>query len=74
MTLLTLFYNPLQLQWSGILWMLFPLCIAVATIYKTIRTNDIHRLPCEIAKLSAYLIGGLIVLAAGAWLIVTYWP
>lgn len=70
----TLFYNPVE-RFSdlGQLLMMLPLLVAVAVIYKTIRTRNIRRLPIEILNLIGYMIGGLTVLGVALWGIQRYW-
>lgn len=70
----TIFYNPVPLSFYGQLWLLVPLCAGVAIIYKTVRVNDLRRLWREVLLLTAYMVGGLIALCAGLWLIQDYWP
>lgn len=70
----TLFYNPMELHTQSLLWMLIPLCLVVAIIYKTVRTNNISRLWWEILWLFGYIMGGLSIMGVAAWLIMTYWP
>ena len=61
----TLFTNPLPVEASHwALWLMLPLLLSVAIVYKTIRTEHICRLPVEIAKLMAYMLAGLTALAA----------
>lgn len=69
-----LFYNPMVIPWDATLWLLAPLCAAVAIVYKTVRINDVRRLPLQTAILLAYMMGGLSVLGAVLWLILKYWP
>lgn len=68
----TLFYNPISLSSDNVLWLLIPLCTAVAVVYKTVRTKDLARLWREILALVLYMLGGLTLLAAGLWAIHTY--
>lgn len=66
----TLFHNPAPIgdtNWP--LMLLLPLLVSVAIVYKTIRTDNVRRLPIEIGKLIAYMIGGLILLGAVLWLV-----
>lgn len=67
-----LFQNPVQLS-SQTLWMVVPVCVAVAAVYKTLRTRSLHRLPMEILQLSLYMLLGVAGLVAGFWLIVISW-
>ncbi|MFB3892063.1 MAG: hypothetical protein ACE15C_08580 [Phycisphaerae bacterium] len=69
-----LFVNPLPIPWSYSLWLILPLCLAVAIVYKAVRTHDVRRLWIEIAGLSLYMVAGLSALGAGLWLIQEYWP
>ncbi len=74
MTALALFVKPLTLHFHSLLWMLMPLCFSVALVYKTIRTNDLRRLPIEVARLVVYMAVGLVALGLVLWLIHAYWP
>lgn len=67
-----LFQNPVQLS-SQTLWMVVPVCVAVAAVYKTLRTRALTRLPLEILLLSLYMLLGVAGLVAGFWLIVISW-
>jgi hypothetical protein len=69
-----LFYNPITLGFYSELWLVLPLCAAVGVVYKTIRIHDLRRLPWEVLYLLAYMVAGLILLAAVLWLIHEYWP
>ena len=74
MTLASLFYNPIQLPSDSLLvWLVLPLCVAVAVVYKTLRTRSLRRLPLEIGLLMLYMVLGLAALGAGLWLIQEYW-
>lgn len=70
----TIFVNPITIPFRYQLWMLLPLCAAVATVYKTIRTTNVRRLHIEILALLAYMVGGLVALGVVLWAIHTYWP
>lgn len=70
----TIFKNPVILPFSAHLWFLLPLCVAVAVVYKTIRTNDLRRLPIEIVVLIAYMTAGLAIMGVGLWVLHEYWP
>jgi len=66
----TVFYNPMALPANGwTLWLVLPLCLSVAITYKTIRTQDLRRLPLEVAALMGYISVGLVSLGVGLWLI-----
>ena len=69
-----IFQQPVALSFDAELWLLLPLCAAVGLVYKTIRIDDLRRLPREIAFLMAYMVVGLVTLCLGLWLIQAYWP
>jgi len=70
-----LFYNQVLLRsdWSMLLVML-PLCLAVAIVYKTVRTSSLRRLPVEVLVLTAYMTVGLASLGVVLYLMQAYWP
>ena len=68
----SLFSNPMLLAADGwTLWLVIPLCVSVAIIYKTIRTNHLRGLPLEILALIGYMIVGLIALGVALWAVVS---
>ena len=69
-----LFSKPMTLHFHSLLWLLMPLCIVVAVIYKTLRTEDPRRLPMEVVHLVLYMAGGLVALGVGLWVVHEYWP
>ncbi|MDY6914417.1 MAG: hypothetical protein SVT52_08180 [Planctomycetota bacterium] len=70
-----IFYNPMNLPVGGaMLWLLLPLCVSVAVVYKTVRTKKLSRLPLEILALLGYMCAGLLTLGAVLWIIREYWP
>ncbi len=71
----TLFRNPLFLRsdWTMLLVML-PLCLAVAVVYKTVRTRNLRRLPVEVLVLMVLMISGLAALGAALYFLQAYWP
>ncbi len=70
----TLFYNPMRLSVGTVLWLVIPLCVAVTIVYKTIRTDNLKRLPVQITFLVGYILVGLAVLGVGLYLVQEYWP
>ncbi len=70
----TLFRNPMEISSSCILWLLIPLCVSVAIIYKTVRTDNVRRLHIQIVSLVAYMIAGLVLLGGVLWGSYEYWP
>ncbi|MCP4375436.1 MAG: hypothetical protein GY794_04590 [bacterium] len=69
-----LFVNPQTIPFDMILWLLLPLCAAVAIIYKTIRISDLRQLPKQAGILIIFMLAGLVALGAGLWVIHEYWP
>lgn len=74
MTFGTIFVNPFPIHTTAVLWLILPLCLAVAIVYKAVRTRDVGRLWIEVAQLALYMVAGLSALGAGLWLIQEYWP
>lgn len=68
--LATIFTNPILVPGWLTLWLLIPLIVVVAVVYKTIRTENVKKLPVEIIKLTIYMLGGLALLGFAVWLIV----
>jgi hypothetical protein len=69
MILLDWLRYPMSLPPAWTLWMLIPLCVSVAVVYKTCRVEHPRELPRELVILVAYMLGGLTVLGVGLWLI-----
>ena len=74
MSLAALFTHPLPIGYGLQLWLVAPLCLSVALVYKAVRANDMRRFPLQVVLLVLYMLGGLAVLAAGLWAIGAYWP
>ena len=70
--LATLFVHPRDLS-SAAVWMVIPVAVAVAAVYKTLRTRSPRRLPLEIVLLSAYILAGMGALIAALWLLQRFW-
>lgn len=70
----SVFTNPITLSFDSELWLLLPLCAAVAIVYKAIRIDRVRNLPREILSSMGYMAGGLILLCVVLWLIHEYWP
>jgi hypothetical protein len=68
----TLFVNPILIPQTAVLWMILPMCLSVAIVYKTVRTGDLRKLPREIAGLMVYMTGGLVLLGLVLWLVQTF--
>ena len=72
MTLGLIFYNPITLPCDSLLWLMLPLVVSVAIVYKTVRTHNLRRLPLEILGLVGYVAAGVVALAVGLWAIQAY--
>lgn len=68
----TLFVNPIVIPQTWELWLLLPLCLSVAVVYKTVRTTDLRKLPREVAGLMVYMVGGLVLLGTVLWLVMKF--
>lgn len=66
-----IFKHPLQMGINHI-WLVLPLCMVLAAVYKTIRVRRLRQLPLQILSLWAYIFTGLVVLAVAFWLLVEY--
>ena len=69
-----LFVHPVVIPFNTTLLLLFPLCAAVAIVYKTVRVDTLRRLPLQATVLIVYMLGGLCALGASLWALHTYWP
>ena len=67
-----LFYDPISLPSWTLLAMLLPLCLAVATIYKTVRVTTLRQLGWEILLLFLYMLTGLTTLMLIGYAIVAH--
>ena len=68
--LATLFVNPIDIPSWLCLWLIVPLVLATAVIYKTVRTTDISKLPKQIGRLAGVILAGVLLIAVCVWLIV----
>lgn len=69
MSLLSILTQPVTLSSATVVYLALPLCLAVAIVYKTLRTTCLRRLPLEVIITVAYVGSGLLALAVGLWLI-----
>ncbi|MCJ7544252.1 MAG: hypothetical protein MUP47_06760 [Phycisphaerae bacterium] len=72
MTLGTIFWHPMTLPCDSLLWLMLPLMVSVAIVYKTVRTRNLRRLPLEILGLVGYVAAGVVALGVGLWAIQAY--
>ena len=70
----TVFYNPMALPSGWMLWLMLPLCVSVAVVYRAIRLERLERFAWSVLGLVAYMVAGLVALGAGLWLVQEYWP
>ena len=61
-----IFTSPMNLSFEAELWLLLPLLAAVGLVYKTIRIDDLRRLPREVAFLMGYMSSGCWRCACGS--------
>ena len=66
-----IFKHPVQLGIEHV-WLVLPLCMVLAVVYKTIRVRHLRQLPLQIAGLWAYIFVGLTALAVTFWILVEY--
>lgn len=66
-----IFKHPIQMGVNHI-WLVLPLCMVLAVVYKTIRVKYLRQLPLQILGLWAYIFVGLTALAVSFWLLVEY--
>ncbi len=65
----TIFLTPISFD-SGRLWMLLPLTLAVAIVYKTLKLDNLKALPVAAFLLWITIVGGMIGVAIGLYLII----
>ena len=64
----TPFVQPLPGVWDYWAWLLLPLCIGVALVYKAIKARSMARVPIETTLITVYIL--LSMVAAGVALAV----
>lgn len=70
----SLFIHPMTLSSDTVMWLVLPLALAVAVVYKAIRVRHIAELPRQVAILMVQMVGGLLALGLVLWAVATYWP
>lgn len=68
-----LFTNPMTLPFDT-LWAVIPVSLAVAIVYKTLRTKTLRRLPWDITKLTVYILASIAALMVGFYVVFVYLP
>jgi hypothetical protein len=64
---LTLFVTAMELTGRQRLMLMWPLCLAVALVYKTTRCNHLRAVPRETAVLWVTIVLAMYVVGAGLW-------
>ncbi|QDU73022.1 hypothetical protein [Mucisphaera calidilacus] len=62
------FLDPLPLE-NHWLWLMIPLALAVALIYKAIKLPDLSQLPAQTLVLSSQIIAFMVLVAAALWIL-----
>ncbi len=70
----SLFTHPMTLSSDTVMWLVLPLALSVALIYKAIRVRRVSELPRQVAILMVQMVGGLLALGLALWAVATYWP
>jgi len=60
------FTHPMVLG-SETFWLIIPVSVAVAIVYKTVRNENLKRLPLDIIKLTLYILVSEAVLLVIGW-------
>ncbi len=64
------FLDPLWLPGRWLWLLLFPpIAVTIAIVYKTIKLPDLSRLPWEVARLSAMIVGFMAAIGLVVWLV-----
>ena len=53
------FLDPLPYSWDFWPWLLLPLCIGVAVVYKSIKCRSMKQVPREAAGITVWILAGL---------------
>lgn len=62
------FLDPVPVDGYWVL-MLLPMVIAIAVVYKTIKTDRLDKIPREAAVLAAQIVAFMVMAAAALWLL-----
>jgi hypothetical protein len=65
------FLDPLPV-WNHWLWLILPLCIAVAVVYKSMKCRTIKQVPLEAGAVVLWILGGFAAAAFGLMLLVNW--
>jgi hypothetical protein len=57
---------PIDLYW---IFLLIPMVVAISVVYKTIKTDRLHKIPRESAVLAAQIVAFMALAAAALWML-----
>jgi len=60
------FLEPLDLH-EHWMWLIIPVAIAIAVVYKALKLDDFRRLPWEATRLAAIIVAAMAVAAVALW-------
>ncbi|RJP34317.1 MAG: hypothetical protein C4547_11110 [Phycisphaerales bacterium] len=64
-----IFRDALEVSGPGRAALILPLCLAIAIVYKTIRCEDLRRVPRAAAALWITIVVGMYAVGIGLWLL-----
>jgi hypothetical protein len=64
----TPFLQPLAIDRYWLL-LAMPLVVAVATVYKTLKLDDLSQLPWQVVRLTGMIVAFMVLAAAALWLV-----
>ena len=64
----TILLKPLELG-NNRLWLLLPLCLSIAIVYKTTKVRELHNMPLAALLLFLTIVGGTIAVSAGLYVL-----
>jgi hypothetical protein len=67
------FFKPIDVS-AVWLWMLLPLCLSVAVVYKTTKLRQLRRLPFSVAALFSTILLAVMAIAGVLYVLVYLWP
>lgn len=67
--ILALFSAPMELSSTMRLLLMLPLCLFIAIVYKTIRSERVEDIPRAAARLWITVLGGMCAVGVGLWVL-----
>lgn len=67
--LAALFTHAIELSGRERLLLMLPLCLAIAIVYKAIRTENLHKLPAAALSLWVTIVVGMSAVGVGLWVL-----